>query len=75
MSGVLVADGWVTEWEAHWPINSCTAFEHGAHLMHKSGTLFQCEGCYKFFTTEDAGAFMAAAQRIANMLNDRHRKN
>ena len=71
----LQADGWETVWEAHWPINRCAFAEHGVHLMHKSGELFQCEACLHFFAVAETEAFMSAANRIAGIVNDRHRQN
>lgn len=71
----LVADGWETVWEAHWPINQCAEVDHGVHLMHRTGELFQCENCYQWFSEAEAPAFMEAAQHIAEILNDRYRQN
>jgi hypothetical protein len=43
--------------------------------MHKNGELFQCEACLHFFAVAETEAFMSAANRIAGIVNDRHRQN
>lgn len=71
----LRADGWETLWEEHWPINRCEGVAHGQHDMQETGALRRCVNCNKWLAIQEEAAYFAAAYRITDMLNDRHRKN
>lgn len=59
----LVADGWDTIWEDHWPLNQCTGAPHGLHELQHTGAITQCATCYKWFgnTNDELAAYLAAA--------------